>query len=73
MANGQKLKITGQILIPMEVSHAKKYLLCRLVPELRSIGILGTDMIERLGLKLDFEKEIKLLPQPTIPYQKWVR
>ena len=82
VANGQKLEITGQVLIPIEVGHTKKYLLSRLVPELRSTGILGTDMIERLGLKLDFEKEIEknrkkqatyngekypLVPQPTIP------
>ena len=39
VANGQKIKITGHMLIPMEVGHFKKYLLCRLVPELRSMGI----------------------------------
>ena len=65
VANGQKLKITGQILIPMEVGHVKKYLLCRLIPELRSTGILGTAMIERLGLKLDFENKIWWLPEVT--------
>ena len=70
VANGQKLKITGQILFPMEVGHVKKYLLCRLVPELRSIGILETDMIDRLGLKLDFEKKIWWLPEkPQIKYK----
>ena len=40
VANGQQLQITGQVLIPIEVGHVKKYLLFRLVPELRSIGIL---------------------------------
>ena len=30
----------------MEVGQVKKYLLYRLVPELRSIGILGTGMME---------------------------
>ena len=47
----------------MEVEHVKKYLLYRLVPELRSIGILGTDMLARLGLKLDFQKKIWWLPE----------
>ena len=48
----------------------KKYLLFRLVPELRSTGILGTDMIERLGLKLDFEKKNWWLPEkPQIKYK----
>ena len=63
VANGQQLQIIGQVLSPTEVGHVKKYLLFRLVPELRSIGILGTDMIERLGLKLDFEKKIWWLPE----------
>ena len=63
VANIQKLKITRQILIPMEVGHVQKYLLCKLVAELRSIGALGKDMIERLGLKLDFEKKIWWLPE----------
>ena len=70
VANGQKLQIIGQVLIPIEVGHIKKYLLFRLVPELRSIGILGTDMMERLGLKLDFEKKIWWLPEkPQIKYK----
>ena len=39
-------------------------------PILRSIGILGTDMMERLGLKLDFEKKIWWLPEkPQIRYK----
>ena len=42
----------------------------RLVPELRSIGILETDMVERLGLKLDFEKKKLWLPEnPQIKYK----
>ena len=54
----------------MEVGLVKRYLLCRLVPELRSIGILATDMIERLGLKLDFEKKIWWLSEkPQIRYK----
>ena len=70
VANGQKLEITGQVLIPIELGHIKKYLLFRLVPELRSTGILGTDMIERLGLKLDFEKRNWWLPEkPHIKYK----
>ena len=50
-------------MIPVEVGHIKKYLLFRLVPELTSIGILGTDMTERLGLKLEFKKKIWWLPE----------
>ena len=70
VANGQQLQILGQVLIPIEVGHVNKHLLFRLVPELRSIGILGTDMIERLGLKLDFEKKIWWLPEkPQIRYK----
>ena len=70
VANGQKLQIIGQVLIPIQVGHIKKYLLFRLVPELRSIGILGTDMMERLGLKLDFEKKIWWLQErPQIRYK----
>ena len=65
VANGQKLKITGQMLIPMEVGHIKKYLLCRLVPE-----FLGIDITESSGLKLDFEKKICWLPEkPQIKYK----
>ena len=57
-------------MIPIEVGHVKKYLLFRLVPELRSIGILGTDMTERLGLKLEFKKKIWWLPEkPQIKYK----
>ena len=44
VANGQQLQIIGQVLSPTEVSHVKKYLLFRLVPELRSTGILRTGM-----------------------------
>ena len=70
MSNGQKLRIIRQVLIPIEVGHIEKYLLFGLVPELRSIGILGTDMIKRLGLKLDFEKKIWWLPEkPQIKYK----
>ena len=70
VANGQKLEISGQVLIPIEAGHIKKYLLFRLVPELRSTGILGTETIERLGLKLDFEKENWWLPEkPQIKYK----
>ena len=43
VANGQQLQIIGQVLIPIEVGHVKKYLPFRLLPELRSIGILGTE------------------------------
>ena len=70
VANGQELQIIGQVLIPIEVGHIKKYLLFRLVPELTSIGILGTDMMERLGLKLYSEKKIWWLPEkPKIRYK----
>ena len=70
VANGQKLEITGLVLIPIEVGHIKKYLLFILVPELRSTGILETDMIERLGLKLDFEKKNWWIPEkPQIKYK----
>ena len=57
VANWQGLKIIGQVLIPIEFEHVGKCLLFRLAPELRSIGILGTDMIKKLGLKLDFENK----------------
>ena len=70
VANGQKLQTIGQVLIPIEVGHVKEYLLFRLVPELRSIGIPGTDTMERLGLILDFEKKIWWLPEkPQIRYK----
>ena len=45
VVNGRKLKITGQVLISMEVGHVKKYVLFRFIPELRFIGIFGTDII----------------------------
>ena len=71
IANGQKLKIVGQVLISIEVGHIKKYSLLRLVPRLRSTEILRTDVIERLGLKLDFEKKMWWLPQKSqIEYKK---
>ena len=54
----------------MEVGHVKKYLLCRLIPGLRFIEMLESDMMERLGLKLDIEKKIWWLPEkPQIKYK----
>ena len=39
VTNGQQLQIIGQVLIPMEVGHIKKYLLFRLVPELPGLEV----------------------------------
>lgn len=58
MVNGEKSYITGQVIIPVKIGHVTKEILFRLIPDLRSVGIISHEMLVSFGMKVDFEKEI---------------
>ncbi|XP_033228763.1 uncharacterized protein LOC117180389 [Belonocnema kinseyi] len=69
VANGQGVSIIGQVLIPVRIGYVTKELLFRIVPKLTSKGIIGTDMLRKLGLQMDYEINHWCLPKlPEIRY-----
>ena len=48
VANGETVRIIGQVVIPIMIGKDVRHVSFRLVPKLKSTSILGTDMIKRM-------------------------
>lgn len=54
-ANGQTIKMIGKVSLLVEIGQKEETLTFRVVPDLKYKAILGIDMIQKIGLIMDFE------------------